>query len=494
MFEAAEVGHKVRKAEYETLVPQLRVDLVNAQYDLRTADFPVIIVIAGNDRAGCNDALRKLHEVMDARFMETNALGPPTEEELERPRFWRYWRRLPPRGRIGIFLGAWVASLIRERFDSTLDPAQVRQRIDHIRRFEEHLVNDGALILKFWLHLPKNELKKRLKQARKRPERAWQMDTEDWEIYSRYDKVLPIAEQVVRETSTGEAPWHVVESTDAHYRNLHLTRTILDSLTRRLTQPQTVVSSPGNGQAVNTMTADGPTILDTVDLGKKLPRSQYRAQLRTYQAQLNRLTRQAREAGLTSVLVFEGWDAAGKGGVIRRLISAMDPVNFQIVPIAAPTEEEKAHHYLWRFWRHLPRAGRVLIFDRSWYGRVLVERIEGFASEPEWRRAYSEINAFEEQLSEHGILLMKFWLHIDADEQMRRFQTRLETPYKKFKITEEDYRNREKWRAYELALHEMVQRTSTEYAPWHLVSANNKPWARVEVLKMHCRQLKRRLG
>ena len=209
---------------------------------------------------------------------------------------------------------------------------------------------------------------------------------------------------------------------------------------------------------------------------------------------MNRLTRQAREAGLTSVLVFEGWDAAGKGGVIRRLISAMDPVNFQIVPIAAPTEEEKAHHYLWRFWRHLPRAGRVLIFDRSWYGRVLVERIEGFASESEWRRAYSEINAFEEQLSEHGILLMKFWLHIDADEQMRRFQTRLETPYKKFKITEEDYRNREKWRAYELALHEMVQRTSTEYAPWHLVSANNKPWARVEVLKMHCRQLKRRLG
>ena len=187
-------------------------------------------------------------------------------------------------------------------------------------------------------------------------------------------------------------------------------------------------------------------------------------------------------------------DRIREGGVIRRLISAMDPVNLQIVAIAAPTEEEKAHHYLWRFWRHLPRAGRVLIFDRSWYGRVLVERIEGFASEPEWRRAYSEINAFEEQLSEHGILLMKFWLHIDPDEQMRRFQARLETPYKKFKMTEEDYRNREKWRDYELALHEMVQRTSTEYAPWHLVSANNKPWARVEVLKLHCRQLKRRLG
>ena len=494
MFEAAEVGHKIRKAEYETFVPQLRVDLVNAQYDLRQADFPVIIVIAGNDRAGCNDILRKLHEVMDARFMQTNALGLPTEEELERPRFWRYWRRLPPRGRIGIFLGAWVGALIRERFDSTLDPVQVRQQIDHIRRFEEHLVNDGALLLKFWLHLPKQELKKRLKQARKHPERGWQVDTEDWEIYSRYDKVLPIAEQVVRETSTGEAPWHVVESTDPHYRNLHITRTVLESLTRRLTQPQAVVSAPGQGPGVNTVAENAPTILDTVDLSKKLPRAEYRAQLRTYQAQLNRLTRQAREVGLTSVLVFEGWDAAGKGGVIRRLITAMDPVNFQIVPIAAPTEEEKAHHYLWRFWRHLPPAGRVLIFDRSWYGRILVERIEGFASEPEWRRAYSEINAFEEQLSEHGVLLMKFWLHIDADEQMRRFQARLETPYKKFKMTEEDYRNREKWRDYELALHEMVQRTSTEYAPWHLVAANNKPWARVEVLKMHCRQLKRRLG
>ena len=300
----------------------------------------------------------------------------------------------------------------------------------------------------------------------------------------------------MRETSTGETPWHVVESTDPNYRNLHITNIILESLTRRLTQPQAVpFGRRATGRSQTRRSAKTIRLFWTRSISARSCRSpNTERSCGRYQAQLNGLTRQARDAGLTSVLVFEGWDAAGKGGVIRRLISAMDPVNFQIVPIGAPTEEENAHHYLWRFWRHLPRAGRVLIFDRSWYGRVLVERIEGFASEPEWRRAYSEINTFEEQLSEHGILVMKFWLHIDAEEQMRRFQARMETPYKKFKMTEEDYRNREKWRDYELALHEMVQRTSTEYAPWHLVSANNKRWARVEVLKTHCRQLKRRLG
>jgi polyphosphate kinase 2 (PPK2 family) len=191
--------------------------------------------------------------------------------------------------------------------------------------------------------------------------------------------------------------------------------------------------------------------------------------------------------------VFEGWDAAGKGGVIRRLTAAMDPENYTLFPISAPTEEEKAHPYLWRFWRRLPRAGKVAIFDRSWYGRVLVERVEDFARQSEWQRAYYEINDFEEQLYEHGILLLKFWLHIDPDEQLQRFQERETTPYKKYKMTEDDYRNRDQWPAYEQAVHEMVAQTSTACAPWHLVASQNKRWARIEVLKTICRALKRRL-
>jgi len=191
------------------------------------------------------------------------------------------------------------------------------------------------------------------------------------------------------------------------------------------------------------------------------------------------------------VLVFEGWDAAGKGGVIRRITRAIDAADYRIVPVAAPTEEEKAHHYLWRFWHHLPRAGTMRIFDRSWYGRVLVERVEGLAKVNEWQRAYTEINDFEEQLVEHGILVHKFWLHIDPETQLRRFKEREKTPYKKYKITQEDYRNREKWGDYVTAVNEMVARTSTEMAPWKLVPANDKRWARVEVLRTICQGLKR---
>jgi polyphosphate kinase 2 (PPK2 family) len=236
-----------------------------------------------------------------------------------------------------------------------------------------------------------------------------------------------------------------------------------------------------------------PTVLSTVDLTQTLEYGAYRQQLDTYQARLYRLTSKARKRGLANVWVFEGWDAAGKGGVIRRLTAAMDPENYRVFPIAAPTEEESAHPYLWRFWRRLPRAGIVTIFDRSWYGRVLVERVEGFARPAEWQRAYYEINDFEEQLYEHGILLLKFWLHIDPDEQLQRFQERETTPYKKYKMTEDDYRNRDQWPAYEQAVHEMVAQTSTACAPWHLVASQNKRWARIEVLKTICRALKRRL-
>ena len=247
----------------------------------------------------------------------------------------------------------------------------------------------------------------------------------------------------------------------------------------------------GKSTAIRALSRDG---LETVDLDKKpLAHGKYRSQLDRYQAQLSRLTRKAHEKGVSSVLVFEGWDAAGKGGVVRRVTAAMNPENYHVIPIGAPTEEEKAHHYLWRFWRHEPRNGEVTIFDRSWYGRVLVERIEGFASEGEWRRAYGEINDFEAQLHEHGVLLLKFWLHIDPDEQLRRFRARQQTEYKKYKITDEDFRNRRKWDQYALAVDDMVARTSPKYAPWHLVASNDKRRARVEVLRTYSKALKRRL-
>jgi polyphosphate kinase 2 (PPK2 family) len=217
--------------------------------------------------------------------------------------------------------------------------------------------------------------------------------------------------------------------------------------------------------------------------------SKYKKLLEKYQVRLNLLAREAKERRRSAILLFEGWDAAGKGGIIRRATAAMDARDYQVIPIAAPTDEERAHHYLWRFWRHIPRAGRVTIFDRTWYGRVLVERVEGFATEAEWRRAYSEIVDFEQQLHEHGILLLKFWAHIDMDEQLRRFEERQSTPHKHYKITDEDLRNREKWHDYELAANEMLDRTWTEFAPWHLIEANDKKFARIKVLKIICDRL-----
>lgn len=491
MFEAAEVGSLVSKEEYEAQVPHLRVDLVNAQYDLRTADFPVLVVIVGDDHKSCNEILNLLHEWMDARYLDTHVFGPLSEEEQEQPRFWRYWRTLPRQGQLGVYVGAWARNAVADQVRRRIDDDEFELRTVHIERFEQALVDDGALLLKFWLHLPKKAMKRRLKKKKKQ---NWRNDGEDRQIYELYDKALPVAERLMRRTSTGSAPWHIVETTDENYRNLTVTRTILEGITGRLDVGKATGHKREKRTVQKASTAiAGSNILETVDLTAELPWEEYKKVLDELQDRLRYLSVRAREKRVSSVVVFEGWDAAGKGGVIRRITRAMDAADYRVIPVAAPTEEEKAHHYLWRFWRHLPQAGTILVFDRSWYGRVLVERVEGFAQVSEWQRAYTEINDFEEQLVEHGILVHKFWLHIAPETQLRRFREREKTPYKKYKISQEDYRNREKWDEYVTAVNEMVARTSTEMAPWKLVSANDKRWARVEVLKTICQGLKRAL-
>jgi polyphosphate:AMP phosphotransferase len=479
VLEAAETGSAITKEEFDAAVPPMRVDLLNAQYDLRETDFSVALVIAGNDRMGCESLLNRLHEWMDARFLETNVRDETSEDERERPRFWRHWRVLPPHGRIGIYFGAWPLNAVADRLRDDIDDEEFERRLSHCARFEEDLVLDGTLLLKVWLHLPRKELKKRLKKWEKDPDQAWRVAAIDWDVHEHFEAVTPVVEQMLRRTGTGLAPWQIVESTDARYRDLTVARTIRDALTRRL------AAAPG-AAPVPAVPATGANALDRVDLGATMTKDDYDKRLEKLQAKLARRQRDAMEAGVSSVLVFEGWDAAGKGGVIRRLTGPLPARAYTLVPIAAPTEEERVRHYLWRFWRHLPRAGRMVIFDRSWYGRVLVERVEGFAREDEWRRAYEEINDFEAQLADHGMLVRKFWLHVDPDEQLARFKAREKTPYKQHKITDEDYRNREQWEAYVEAINEMVARTSNQRAPWSLVSANDKRNARLEVLETVC--------
>jgi polyphosphate:AMP phosphotransferase len=489
VFEGAEIGAHLDKREYEKAIPELRVDLVNAQYDLREANFPVLVVIVGDDRRSVSEAVNRLNEWMDARYVSTQVFGALTDEEQRHPRFWRYWRALPARGELAIYTGVWVLATIGERLTDAIDDKEFDRRLSHMTRFEQALVDDGALVFKFWIHLPKDQLKKRLKKARKN-EGSSRLNALDAAIYERYDEVMSLSQQLMRKTDVGEAPWQIIESSDDRHRDLTLARSILAGVSAHLERAR-AGAPPKLPVAPQT---PSPNLLGTIDLSATLSRPEYKQQRDALQARLRELSARAREQGVASVIAFEGKDAAGKGGVIRRLSGAMDVEDYRIVPIGVPTDEELRHHYLWRFWRQLPRDGRMVIFDRSWYGRVLVERVEGLVDEATVRRAYAEINDFEEQLVEEGVLLLKFWLHIDHDEQARRFAAREQTTYKKYKITDEDYRNRDRWGEYERAVNEMMARTSTELAPWHLVPANDKGYARVDVLRTVCDGLAQLVG
>jgi polyphosphate:AMP phosphotransferase len=485
MFESAELGHKIDKATYEAEVPKLREALLDAQMELaKQSKFPVIILIGGVDGAGRGETVNLLNEWMDPRFLQTHGMGEPSDEELDRPMMWRFWRALPPKGRIGIFLGSWYTWPILNRVRGVTKNAELDQSLERAKRLEKMLVDEGALVLKFWMHLSKEKQKKRLQSLEKDPKTRWRVTKRDWEHYNMYDKFSAVNERVIRHTSTAVAPWTIVEGYDPRYRSLTVGKIILDAIQKRLKDAEkkpAAITAPPPIPSIDQL-----NVLKTLDLKQKLDKKKYETELEKYQGRLALLTRSPKFGKITVLAMFEGNDAAGKGGAIRRITGALDARQYNIVPIAAPTEEERAQPYLWRFWRHVPRKGRVIIFDRSWYGRVLVERVEKFCSEADWMRAYSEINDFEAQLERHDIVVVKFWLAISKDEQLRRFKEREKIGFKRFKITEEDWRNRDKWDDYERAVCDMVDRTSTEIAPWTLVEANDKNFARIKVLKTLC--------
>lgn len=513
MFRTAELGQKVSKSEYNEREPLLRQALLETQANLRVdSEFPVIILFAGVDGGGKGETVNLLNEWMDPRWLVTRAYDEPTDEERDRPEYWRFWRDLPPNGRIGLFLSSWYSQPILRRVYEKDDVATFDDRLDRILAFENALADDGALILKFWMHLSRDAQKKRLKKLEKDPLTSWRVIQQDWDHWHIYDRFEAAAERTIMRTSTGTAPWNIVEGLDPHYRSLTVGGIVLNEINRHLEETrnkalllQELEVQRASGDA-ETLTAavtagetdeaagvpaplPGATILSSLDMTLQLPKSDYKKQLQKCQARLNLLHREALKKKISTILLFEGPDAAGKGGAIRRITAALDARHYQVIPIAAPTDEERAHHYLWRFWRHLSRAGRINIFDRSWYGRVLVERVEGFASEAEWKRAFAEINDFEEQLTDHGILLLKYWVHITKDEQLERFKAREQTPHKRWKLTEEDWRNRERWDDYERAVNDVVEHTSTHSAPWVLVEGNDKRYSRIKVISTFCDRL-----
>ena len=493
MFESAELGHKIDKSTYKQQVPALREALLDAQFELaQTARFPVIILIGGLDGAGKGETANLLNAWMDPRHIQTHAFSDPTDEESERPPMWRFWRALPPKGKIGIYFSSWYSDPIVKRVYGETDNEVLGYALEEIVRFEKMLTDEGALVLKFWFHLSKEKQQERIRLLEENPKTRWRVTSMEKRHLKLYDKFRGISERVLRETSTADAPWIVVEGFDANYRNLTVGNQVREALRKRLDQPQ---ARPLATAAPPLLTpVDQLQLLNAIDLSRKIDKSEYEEKLEKFQGKLNLLTREPKFKDTTIIIVFEGSDAAGKGGSIRRITEAIDARHYSIIPIAAPTEEERAQPYLWRFWRHIPRRGRFTIFDRSWYGRVLVERIEHICSEYDWMRAYAEINDFEEQLARHNVLVMKFWLQISKDEQLRRFEERQQTSFKRFKITDDDWRNREKWDDYQVAVCDMIDRTSTSHSPWTIIEAEDKNFARIKILKSICDRLEAALN
>lgn len=479
---------RLAKKDYEARVREIRANLIQMQVALKPAPFPVMLVICGEEASGKGDVVNILNAWLDPRGVETFAFHEPTDEERERPPMWRYWRCLPPRGRMAIYAGSWYSEALREDPRSPAELKHFEQTLHRIAHFEGLLSADGALIVKVWLHLAKDAQRARLRELEGDPDTAWRVTANDWKHHRGYEHFAHLSERLRRITHKRGAPWHVIGAADSRARNVAVGDYLLQRFHAHL-EAQQKISRPEKRPRVAPLRRDGLRRLVTLPLDQRLTEEIYEAKRDKWLGRLNRAVRAAAAQGRSIVWVFEGWDAAGKGGAIRRLTSALDARDCRVIPISKPTDEEKAHHYLWRFWRQLPRAGLVTIYDRSWYGRVLVERLEGFAREDEWRRAYAELNDFEAQLSAHGVIVLKFWLQISKDEQLRRFRDRETTDYKQHKINLEDWRNRRKWRAYEIAVGDMLALTHSTRAPWHLVPANNKRHARLQILKISCKQI-----
>jgi polyphosphate:AMP phosphotransferase len=477
-----DLSQKLSAKEFKSSLPTLQDKLRQLQQQIRVAHIPVILVFEGWDLTGKGGIVRMLSERLDPRGARSYPIYPPTEQENEYPFLRRFWLRLPARGEIVIFYHSWYGRVLGDRVEKRCSKKELKSAFQQINEFERQLADDRAIILKYWLHFSKKDQKKRLIKFAKDPFEKWQISPEVKKRHKKYDKYLKAVEDMLERTNSVHAPWNVIPARDSDFAAEKIFHHVIDALSGALKKP--------SRQIVIKHKAASGNPLKNLDLDKKLTEEQYEKSLNDYQHELRRLQLKIVEKKRSVILVYEGWDAAGKGGNIRRLTAKLDPRWVEVHAISAPGHEEKNHHYLWRFWKRIPHARMFTIFDRSWYGRILVERVERFATPQEWNRAYKEIREFEDHLASSGVILIKFWLHISKEEQLRRFQERQELEYKNYKITDEDWRNRKKWDEYHRAVADMLIRTSTDYAPWIIVEGDSKWWARVKTLRSAVEHIK----
>ena len=452
------------------------------QRQCKEAGIPVLILFDGYDAAGKGYQINRLLQALDPRGFDVYTGDKDGEEEALRPFLWRFASKAPEKGRIVIFDTSWYRRVMQDRFDGKLKKHEIKEAFEDILAFEKQLAEDGTVLIKLFLDIPEKEQKKRFERLEESEESSWRVTEADWNRNRHYGKFKEIVEEALDRTSAPYAPWNVISAIKRDETALEIMEITAGSLALAL---QKKAEGPKEEIFEAPMPPDRykKGILSQADLSLTMDRETYKKKLDKLQKKLERLHGEIYRLRIPVILCFEGWDAAGKGGAIRRLTSHLDPRGYQVCPTASPSALEKSHHYLWRFWTRVPKAGHIAIFDRTWYGRVMVERIEGFCTEAEWRRAYQEINDMEAHFANWGAVIVKFWIHIDKDEQERRFNDRMTNPEKRWKITDEDWRNREKWDAYVEAVNEMLEKTSTESAPWVVVEGNSKYYARVKVLQ-----------
>jgi AMP-polyphosphate phosphotransferase len=528
MLEQIDLDLSLSKRAYNQRISELQARLYTMEQALYEARLPVLIVFEGWAGTSKVRTIGVLVRRLDPRGLRVHSITPPRTSETLYPWLYRFWLKLPSYGQLAIFDRSWYREMLAARTAATDNAQRWRQRCEDAVIFERQLADDGALILKFWLHISRKEQGRRFKALLANKLTAYQVTDEDRRQHRHYATYAATVEDLIARTGTPHAPWHVIPATNKYHARVTVISTVLAALEDRLGRPlvPTDDDATSNGfdaagiafrrrSALNAQPAGIPAepeqlrppltfaepvraekahILRRVDLSLRLDENEYARQRRRLQAQLHLLGLALYQQQRPAVLVFEGWDAAGKGGSIQRLTAEIDPRSYTVHTIAAPSGEDKLRHYLYRFWRRLPPRGQIAIFDRSWYGRVLVERVEGFARPDEWQRAYAEINEFERQLVEFGTIICKFWLHLSPEEQLRRFQERQNIPFKAWKLTDEDWRNREKWPQYEEAVDEMLLRSSTPAAPWTIVEAEDKRFARIKVLRTVVQRLEAELG
>jgi len=471
------------------------LELGRLQRAAQAAKIPIVVVVEGWEAAGKGTLINGLTLALDSRGFRVVSVLPAAKQEPLYPPLHRFWVTLPEAGRITVYDRSWFTDLWSSRAHKQTKRKELDDAIAELLAFEETLVNSGILVIKFFLQVGRAQQTKRLQKLHVNDSTRWRVDDEALHQNRNFDRWQKAAEEVLfARTGQNPCPFVNCPSDDKRATQLRALQTLNNAIRQRLEalsnaglavdgskEPTQPLPPPESLSSASEPTAATP--LSQVDLTQKLAREDYEQQLPELQTRLRELEHRIYTNRIGVVIGCEGWDAAGKGGQVRRLVSGLDPRGYEVHPISAPNSVERAHHYLWRFWTRIPKAGHIAIFDRTWYGRVLVERVEGFCNEAQWQRAYGEIAEFERSLVHAGIVLVKFWFQIDADTQLARFHDRQTQFDKQWKITEEDWRNRQRWSEYEKAVNDMLTFNNSKDCPYWIVPANDKLFARIFTLK-----------